>query len=736
MKTELSEDIYPIEGMHCAACASTVEKALKEQPAVEEAGVNIVTNSVKLSFNTSEIDFESLQKAVSDVGYELKPKKENAVSNELGDDESGLRNTFFIALAFSSIVFVLSMFIGDFLYKKYVLLVLSTPVLVWSGRQFFVRAWKQLKRFSTNMDTLIAFGTGSAFLFSLFNTVFPDVLKAQGFEGHVYYESAVVIITFILLGKWLEEKAKSRTSNAIAKLYQLQVKKVILLKDGVQSEVEIETVKVGDMVLVKPGEKIPVDGTVVSGQSQVDESMITGESKSIQKAKGEAVIAGTINLDGALEVFVTKIGENTLLAGIIKLVADAQATKAPAQQLADKIAAIFVPVVLVLALLTFVVWQIFGPEPQLTYAFVNTFSVLIIACPCALGLATPMAIMVGVGKGASNGILIKEAVALENAAQIDTLFLDKTGTVSEGRMEVQHFETYFEADESLLYLSILYGIENKSVHPIASAVNQYLDRQYSILPFGIENTKDLPGLGVEALVEDHKYTVLGERGIGSLVLDEPQKKTLATILKKGMTLVAYARDKELLALIGLNDTVKKGSAELVSQLANQNINVVMLSGDNKAVCAHVAYEVGIAEYHAGLLPQDKLEIVKATQASGKKVAFAGDGVNDAPALAQANVGIAMSTGTDVALESADVTLLKGDIGKVLNLVRLSAQTRSTMRQNLFWAFAYNIVAIPIAAGVLFPLNGFLLNPMIAGGAMAFSSLSVVLNSLRLKNRKI
>ena len=736
MEQKLTKKTYAVEGMHCAACVASVQKTLEEQPGVDEAVVNIASNSASITYNPKETPFSVLQTAVDKVGYGLKEVQANELSESMEIQFKRLRREFFFALLFSSVVFILSMFVDEFDYKNILLLALSTPVLIWPGRQFFVRAWKQLLRGKTNMDTLIAFGTGSAFLFSVFTTLFPEVLIERGLEPYVYFESAVVIITFILLGKLLEERAKNRTTNAISALFKLQVKKVIRLNNDQQEWIDVEEVKVGDTLLVKPGERIPLDGVVVRGASSVDESLITGESKPISKTKKQGVIGGTVNLDGVLEVFVTKTGDQTLLAGIISLIRSAQSSKVPAQQRADRIAAIFVPIVLVLALMTFLVWAFWGPQPQLTYAFINTFSVLIIACPCALGLATPMAIMVGIGKGASSGILIKEAMALETAVQIDKLFLDKTGTISEGKMKVQRFHSYFEESDSLLYLSILNGMEVRSSHPIALAVSDYLTEQYSIFSFAIENQTSVPGIGVKALVEGHEYQILSEKGLKNIKLSEQQERDLEAILKENMTLVLFVRDGVLLNVIGLNDTVKRSSVKAIEAIQKLGIETVMLSGDNEQTCSQVAYEVGIDQYYANLLPEDKLRFIREAQENGSLVAFAGDGVNDAPALVQANLGIAMSTGTDVALESADVTLLGGDLSKIKNLIKLSYRTKSTMNENLFWAFAYNVVAIPIAAGILYPVNGFLLNPMVAGAAMAFSSLSVVLNSLRLKNRPI
>lgn len=737
MKEAMIKDTYPVEGMHCAGCASTVEKTLKNSKGVEEASVNYATNTVSLVYNEAEVDFKLLQKYVKGAGYTLQAKKDKA--SVAAAREEGLKKTkraLALAITLGAIVMVLSMFVGDFLYKNWVLLVLSFPVVFISGWRFFTSAFSQIKRGAVNMDTLIAFGTGSAFLFSMFNTIFPEVIRNQGLQVHVYYESAAVIIAFILLGKYLEEKAKFSTSKAIEKLYELQVKKVIKIEDGEQHEILFEEVQLNDILLVKAGEKIPVDGKIISGRASLDEAMISGESVLVEKSEGDEVKAGTINTDGSLQVKTEKLGEDTMLGKIIQMVTEAQGSKAPAQQLADKIASVFVPIVLGLAALTFVIWYFIGPDPALTYAFVNTFSVLIIACPCALGLATPMAIMVGIGKGAKNGILVKDAVALENASKVTKLFVDKTGTISEGKLSVTDFKTFFTEENNLELLSVLNGMEAASSHPIAGAVTDYLEENYLLFPVQIKELKTIAGVGLATTLDQHNYKIVGKSGLKEISLSGEISDLIKSYDKEGRTQVFFIRDEKVLAVIALKDTVRKSSAALVAQLQERGIEIEMLSGDNEQICANVARETGIKKYQAGLLPDDKHAIVKQAKTAGHIVAFAGDGINDAPSMAEADLGIAMSTGADVALESASVTLLNGDISKLHQLTLLSEKTTKTMKQNLFWAFAYNVIAIPLAAGVLFPINGFLLNPMIAGAAMAFSSVSVVLNSLRLRGSKI
>ncbi|KYG83537.1 hypothetical protein AWN68_01665 [Roseivirga echinicomitans] len=737
MKEAMIKDTYPVEGMHCAGCASTVEKTLKNSKGVQEASVNYATNTVTLVYNDSEVDFKLLQKYVKGAGYTLQAKKDKA-SVDASREEGLIKTQRSLALAISLgvVVMVLSMFVGDFPYKNWVLLGFSFPVVFISGWRFFTSAFSQIKRGAVNMDTLIAFGTGSAFLFSMFNTIFPEVIMNQGLQVHVYYESAAVIIAFILLGKYLEEKAKFSTSKAIEKLYELQVKKVIRIEDGEQNEILFEKVQLNDILLVKAGEKIPVDGKIIFGRASLDEAMISGESLFVEKSEGDEVKAGTINIDGSLQVKTEKLGEDTVLGKIIQMITEAQGSKAPAQQLADKIAGIFVPIVLGLAALTFVIWYFVGPDPALTYAFVNTFSVLIIACPCALGLATPMAIMVGIGKGAKNGILVKDAVALENASKVTKLFVDKTGTISEGKLSVTDFKTFFKEDNNLELLSVLSGMEAASNHPIAGAVTDYLDENYSLFPVQIKELKTIAGVGLATTLDQHDYKIVGKSGLKELTLSDEVDDLIKSHDKEGRTQVFFIRDEKVLAVIALKDTVRKSSAALVAQLQKRGIEIEMLSGDNEQICANVARETGIKKFQASLMPDDKHAIVKQAKADGHIVAFAGDGINDAPSMAEADLGIAMSTGADVALESASVTLLNGDISKLYQLILLSEKTTKTMKQNLFWAFAYNVVAIPLAAGVLFPVNGFLLNPMIAGAAMAFSSVSVVLNSLRLRSSKI
>lgn len=720
----------PVKGMTCAACATSVESTLKKQPGVDTAQVNYATNTVLLEL-TEEAKLPQLKKAVKKSGYDLLLDSDDGFKAE---EIKRLQRQLYLALPLTVVIMVLSMFVGPFEFKNLVLLTLSIPVLFWSGVHFYKSALTQLFRGSANMDTLIATGTGAAFIFSLAVTLFPSWLTDQGQEPHVYYESAAVIVSFILLGKYLEEKAKRKTSSAIEKLYDLNVKTVIRLDNGKPETVKVEEVTYGDTLLIKAGERVPVDGIITEGHSTIDESMLSGEPVPVEKLTGDSVKAGTVNQSNTLHIRAEKLGSDTLLGQIIKMVSEAMGSKAPAQQLADKVASIFVPVVLILAIATFGIWYFIMPDGSLTLAFVNTFNVLIIACPCALGLATPTALMVGIGKAASQGILIKNAGALEKAKQMKKLFLDKTGTISKGKLQVAETQLFFPEDETLELLSILNGLESNSSHPIASAIVEYLNEEYRLFPFQISHVETLPGVGLKAKIEENEFEVSGMSKTLEKRLTKDQRERVNTYKEEGLTIVLFWKNSLLKGCFGLKDTLKNDSREIVKALQKRGLSIEILSGDHEAAVAGVAYEVGITDYKSGLMPADKVDAVVAAK-EGSVVGFAGDGINDAPALAAADLSIAMSTGTDIAIESADVTLMSGDLGKIGNLIRLSGQTVATMNQNLFWAFIYNIVAIPIAAGVLIPVNGFMLNPMIAGGAMAFSSLSVVLNSLRLKAKK-
>ncbi|WP_373512508.1 copper-translocating P-type ATPase, partial [Persicitalea sp.] len=612
--------------------------------------------------------------------------------------------------------------------------------LVFFGKEFFVNAWKQARHGKANMDTLVALSTGIAFLFSTFNTFYPEYWYSRGLEPHVYFEAAAIIIFFILLGKLLEERAKSNTSDALRKLMNLQPKLVRVRRDGQEQEIDTKEVRIGDEVIIRSGENIPVDGKVLSGSSFVDESLMTGEPLPAEKAPGAEVFAGTINQQGSFSFRAEKVGKQTVLAQIIRTVQEAQGSKAPVQRLVDKIAGIFVPVVLGIAVLTFVVWLLVGGENALTHALLTSVSVLVIACPCALGLATPTAIMVGVGKGAENNILIRDAESLEIAHKVDAVVLDKTGTLTEGRPEVAGW--YFvkgekdgAAGREGRHKAAIQAIESRSEHPLGQAISA-AGRSDGLVQ--VENFQSVTGSGVVGVVNGEKYVIgtpdfLKNEGIA---LDSELTELSAELRGKAQTVIGVGWEGRQIALVALADQLKTTSAEAVAKLQKEGIEVYMLTGDNAQTAAQVAREVGLEHFEAEVKPQDKMDFVKKLQAEGKTVAMVGDGINDSQALAQADLSVAMGRGSDVAMDVAKMTLITSDLLALPKALKLSRRTVTTIRQNLFWAFIYNLIGIPLAAGVLYPVNGFLLNPMIAGAAMALSSVSVVTNSLRLRGMKL
>ncbi len=722
----------PVTGMSCAACARSVETVLAKQPGVSEVAVNFADESARITLNAEETSLEILQKAVQNVGYGLILDAENAQEKQAEYKENRLKSlqrSLIGSAILTFPVFILGMFFMDWTPANYLMWALSTPVLFWFGRKFFVNAIKQARYGQTSMDTLVAMSTGIAYAFSVFNTVYPEFWHRQGLHPHVYFEAAAVVVTFILVGKWLEERAKSNTSSAIKKLMGLQPQTVIRVENGEEVEVALAEVGVGDRLVVRPGDKIPVDGQVKSGQSYVDESMISGEPVPVEKSKGKKVFAGTVNQQGSFHFIAQKVGSETLLAQIIQRVQEAQGSKAPVQRLVDRIAGIFVPVVVGISILTFMVWMILGGENALTYALLNAITVLVIACPCALGLATPTAIMVGVGKGAELGILIKDAESLERAHRVTTVLLDKTGTITEGRPTVT--QSLWKDDQ---YKSMLMGLESQSTHPLAEAVVAYLKTE-KIKPASFSNLENVPGKGIQGISNDELFQVgnpkwMQEQGFSLEGWPVSQWQSEAK------TVIVFANQREVRGLLAITDPVKKTSREAITQLHEAGIEVLMLTGDNAQTAAAVAREVNLDQYRAEVLPGDKADVVKELQAQGKVVAMAGDGINDSQALAQADVSIAMGQGSDVAMDVAKMTLISGDLQQLPKALRLSRLTVRAIRQNLFWAFIYNVIGIPIAAGVLFPVNGFLLNPMIAGAAMALSSVSVVSNSLLLKYRRV
>lgn len=724
---------WPVTGMSCASCAGSSEATLNNQVGVIKAEVNYANNSAQVEYIPGLISPEEMKSALQAAGYDL--LVDDAGSETLEEVRESnylaLKRRVTGALILAVPLFIIGMFFMNMPYANYIMWALSTPMLFYYGRPFFTGAWKQLKHRSANMDTLVAVSTGTAYLFSVLITLFPGYLHSKGIHAHVYFEAAGIVIAFILLGKLLEEKAKGNTSSAIKKLMGFQPKTVTVVHDGGhQMEMPIQSVKVGTTLLVKPGERIAVDGAVVSGSSYVDESMISGEPVAVAKSAGEKVFAGTINQKGSFQFRAEKVGGDTVLARIIKMVEEAQGSKAPVQKLVDRIAAVFVPVVMGIAALSFVAWMIFGGEHAFTQGLIAFVTVLVIACPCALGLATPTAIMVGVGKGAEKGILIKDAESLETARKINAVILDKTGTITEGKPTVTAIEWFAEKTEELNH--ILYSIEKSSEHPLADAITEYLKEEAAFLN-GVE-IENLSGQGIEGRYNGKTFT------IGNRILTDQRKVQLSPEaetwinrqLEKAQTVVLYSDETRLLAAIAIADQVKPGSKTAIDTLHKDGIRVYMLTGDNEQTAKAVAIELGIDEYKANVLPAEKAAFVQELQAQGKVVAMVGDGINDSNALAQADVSIAMGKGSDIAIDVAKMTIISSDLTRIPEAIHLSKYTARAIRQNLFWAFIYNVIGIPIAAGALYPVNGFLLDPMWAGAAMAFSSVSVVLNSLRLK----
>ncbi|HZJ73767.1 MAG TPA: copper-translocating P-type ATPase, partial [Perlabentimonas sp.] len=634
-------------------------------------------------------------------------------------------------------VFILGMFFMNWKYSPIISLIFATPIIFWFGRSFFINAWKQARHAKANMDTLVALSTGIAYTYSLFNTIYPSFMISRGIEPHVYFESASVIITFILLGKWLEERAKGKTSSSIRKLMGLQPSTVTVVENLIYREVGIAELQIGQHVLVKPGGKVPVDGTVIQGTSYVDESTITGEPMPIEKSSGHRVFAGTANQKGTLTVAAEQVGSETILSRIVKMVEEAQGSKAPVQKLADKVASIFVPIVMGIALISFAGWVIWGGEQGVIHGIVALVTVMAIACPCAMGLATPTAIMVGMGKGAENNVLIKDAQSLETAHKINTIVLDKTGTITEGKPMVTD-EIWFTDSNNISGLKqILFSIENQSEHPIAQAVAQYYTEN-SIAPISINTFEALSGLGVKASLNNENYLIGNKKLMleHNVSIPAEANSQLENLSSEGKTVILFAKASNVLALIAVADKVKSTSANAIKTLVGMGIEPIMMTGDNEQTAKLVAAQVGIKRVMASMLPHQKAEQVKKLQSEGKIVAMVGDGINDSHALAQADVSIAMGKGSDIALDVAKITLISSDLNHIPTAITLSKKTMRTVKQNLFWAFIYNIIGIPLAAGVLYPIIGFQFDPMIAGIAMALSSVSVVSNSLRLRTVKI
>ena len=737
---QIKKQTFPVLGMSCAACAARVNKTLSRQEGVCSANVNLATAIATVEYDPSLCSPEMMKQAVQNAGFDLLIDTAKEAEKEAEDTHAAhyrqLKFRTIWAIILSLPVAIIGMFFMDMPYANYIMWILSTPVVFWLGSGFYVNAWKLLKHRSANMDTLVANSTGIAYLFSLFNLFFPDFWLSRGVTPHVYFEAASVIIAFILLGRTLEERAKGNTSAAIRKLMGLQPRTVIIDDGTGEREVSIDQIVPGNMIVVKPGERIAVDGTVTEGSSFIDESMLSGEPIPVCKSAGAKVYAGTINQKGSFRFRAEKVGADTMLSHIIHLVQEAQGSKAPVQRLVDKIAAVFVPAIMTIAVLTFIAWIVLA-ENGFTHGLLAAVTVLIIACPCALGLATPTAIMVGIGKGAENGILIKDAESLEMAKKIDTIVLDKTGTITEGKPVVT--DIVWEAENADIQ-RIFLELEKHSEHPLATAVVQALsqanaDNGEDCLLTGFES---ITGKGVKASWNGKTYyagnrRMLAEKGITiSPVLSEKAE----AFAQEAKTVIWFADEQQALATCAIDDRIQETSKNAIAELQQRGISVVMLTGDNEQTARRIAAEAGIAEFRAEVLPQQKSEYIKQLQAEGKHVAMVGDGINDSAALAQADLSIAMGQGSDIAMDVAKMTIISSDLTKISEAIRLSTLTVRTIRENLFWAFIYNLTGIPVAAGVLYPFTGFLLNPMIAGAAMAFSSVSVVTNSLRLRMKRI
>jgi P-type Cu+ transporter len=763
MSAETLSTTLQLKGMSCASCANSIQKAIQQVPGVSSVQVNFATEQAKVEYDKRKTQVKAIQLAVANAGYEAIAREDTPSEQSLGEtdqkeqierqvEQRSLLHKVIISSVIGLILILgtLPMMLGIhipnwpmFLHNAWLQFILSTPVVLWCGQSFYVGAWKAFTHRAANMNTLVALGTGAAYLYSTFVTVFPSVLIAQGLTPEVYYEAAVVIITLLLLGRYLENHARGQTSNAIRQMMGLQAKTARVVRENKEIDLPLEDVGVGDIIIVRPGEKIPVDGKVTEGTSTVDESMVTGEPIPVQKGPGDEIIGATLNKTGSFQFRASRVGKDTLLAQIVQLVQDAQGSKAPIQRLADQVTGWFVPVVIAIALLTFLLW--FNLTGNLTLALLTTVSVLIIACPCALGLATPTSIMVGTGKGAEHGILIKDAESLERAHKLQTIVVDKTGTLTEGKPTVTDYLTLRGTanNSEIKLLKMAAAVERNSEHPLAEAVINYAAAQ-GIATTSLTSVQDfnaMAGQGVQGTVNGHVVQIGTERWMQSLGIDihalQAQRQAWEAAAK---TTAWIAVDGKAEGLIGISDALKKTSVGAVSALQKMGLEVIMLTGDNRQTAEAIAQAVGIRRVFAEVRPDQKAAQIQQLQAegkgsSGRQVAMVGDGINDAPALAQADVGISIGTGTDVAIAASDITLISGDLQGIVTAIQLSKATIHNIRQNLFFAFIYNIAGIPIAAGILYPFFGWLLNPIIAGAAMAFSSVSVVTNALRLRNFK-
>jgi Cu+-exporting ATPase len=748
-KAAVKKAIFPVGGMTCASCVARVEKALAEVPGVISANVNLASEKATVEF-TEQVRYQDLKHAVEDAGYELGEETETLedVSIASQREMKAVRNRFIFAVVFAAVIMVLSMVPLEFTGKGYLLWALATPVQFWAGWRFYKGMWGALKHRTADMNTLVAVGSSAAYLYSVIAVLFP--LLFTGVQSHIglYFDTSSMIIALILLGRFLESRAKGKTSEAIKRLIGLSPKTATIIRDGNEIQVSVDDVEVGDLILVRPGERIPVDGVIRQGFSSIDESMITGESIPVEKQTGDEVISATINKTGSFRFEATRIGKDTTLARIVRLVDEAQGSKAPVQRLADVIASYFVPVVIGLAVLTFIIWYFIIPQASLTYALLNFVAVLIIACPCALGLATPTAIMVGTGKGAEYGVLIRSGESLEKAQKINTVVLDKTGTLTEGELKVTDIVALPSFSEEYV-LNMAASAEYHSEHSLAKGIVKEAERRNMKLS-SVDNFSALPGKGIEADIEGKRIMLgnkrlLQEEGISDTEIAGESDR----LYGQGKTVMYLVVDKKPAGFIALADTLKPNAAEVVSVLHKMGIETVMITGDNPRTAQEIANQAGIDRVLAEVLPEHKADEVKRLQ-KDRFVAMVGDGINDAPALAQADVGIAIGTGTDVAMEAGDITLIRGDLTGIVTAISLSRKTMSTIKQNLFWAFAYNVILIPVAAGIFYIVFGHtgvpeglkfilgdygFLNPMLAAAAMAASSLTVVSNSLRLRGYK-
>lgn len=733
----------PVEGMTCASCVARVEKSINKIEGIKNVSVNLATEKATFEIDYNSASLPQVEKAIEEAGYKIdftsfnnKLRAGITKSEVKSDFDKELKKDLFLAICLTVPIFILSMgmmwdefhnFIplSNDIFNK-VLLLLTTPVVFISGKRFYKIFWKNLLHLTADMNSLVAIGTGSAFIYSTLLTLFPELFSDQSFSSHVYFETTAVIITLILMGRWLESRAKSKTGLAIKKLIELKPPTVIVKRNNLEKEILIAELSIGDIVIMKPGGKIPADGKITSGYSTIDESIITGESMPIEKTVGLKVIGGTINQTGSFEFKVTAIGDNSILGQIIKMVEEAQGSKAPIQKLADRIAAVFVPVIILIAILTFVGW-LFLSDAGFSAALINFVAVLIIACPCALGLATPTAIIVGTGRGAQKGILIKNAESLELAHKLDTIIFDKTGTITTGKPKVSSVNT--NSIDEIEFIRMVGSLEQRSEHPIAKAIVNYAKKSGSNFE-NVESFESLTGTGLKGIFNGNEILAGNQTLMENYSVDiKIFQQKIDELSQGGKTLVFVAFNKQLKGLIAIEDEIKNNSKEVVSQLKAMNLKTVLLTGDNNRTAKDIAENVGFDEYQAEVLPGEKLGVISEYQSKNNIVAMVGDGINDAPALAQSNVGIAMGTGTDVAIESGDIVLMSGDLNGVVNAIKLSHQTLKTIKQNLFWAFIYNIIGVPLAAFGL-------LNPMIAALAMSFSSVSVVANSLRLRRKEL